>query len=124
MISGAIALPFKWNAWKDLFTLKPESAKKLISTKIGAGFFIFASSVVGAIVGWNKGKQGQEQHQESQAQFANADAEVTHLKQIVTVQEENQKRFTDVIASRKPEGSHVAAAEAHKQATASTAPTI
>lgn len=124
ILATIATVPFKFKAWKDVFTLEQGSVKRFITTKMGAGVFIFASSVIGAVIGWSKGKNGQEQFNESQTQLTIAEQENANLKQVITVQEENQKRFTEAFSSRKEHGTHAAAVEADKHQTHSTEPTI
>lgn len=112
LIGGLATLPFRWKALNSLF--KGEAIKST-GLWVGSSVLILASSVVGAVVGWNKAKNGEQQFQDAQTQLNISQNETAHLKQVITVQEENQKRFTDVIASRKHEGGHAAHVAADKE---------
>ncbi|MDX2095756.1 MAG: hypothetical protein SFW64_07465 [Alphaproteobacteria bacterium] len=121
-ILGRLAMiPFRWSAIKSIVNGKPIES---IRNWYGANLFVLATSIVGAVIGWNKGKNGQEQFNESQTQLTIAEQENANLKQVITVQEENQKRFTEAFSSRKEHGTHAAAVEADKHQTHSAEPTI
>ncbi|MES2984020.1 MAG: hypothetical protein V4735_02400 [Pseudomonadota bacterium] len=121
LIGGLATLPFRWNSIKSIF--KGEIVKST-GLWVGSSLLVLASSTVGAIVGWNKGKNGQQQFENTQAQLANAENENTQLKQVIGTQAQTQKRFSDTVTSRSEQGSHAAAAEADKQQASVTTPTL